>query len=371
MVRYRLADVRKRWGTGARRKSRWCLARGTSLSAVEWHNRDLPRPSKPAVAELEGARRAASVSVIVPAYNRADCIGRCLDSIAAQTYPVDEIIVIDDASKDRTVDEIRKWMRAHRTPIRLISHDQNLGGSAARNTGIRAASSEWIAFLDSDDLWHPEKIAKQILALERAGDSAAMVYAGLRFFDERGDFTYTVIPQREGDLSNALYGKNLLCSSSSFMIRKELLERVGGFDESLPSCQDWDLWIRLSREAHFVAVPEILVDYDDTARDRISRNHRNRFRGHWMILKKHTKPVADRHPASLAALHFTLGDILMMMERPRAASRFFLSSWRKRPLSPKPAGCFVMARLGLSPKSYSGVKRMMASLRRAPSAKPA
>jgi glycosyltransferase involved in cell wall biosynthesis len=334
------------------------------MSAVEWQNRDLASELKPAVASRKSVGRPRSVSAVVPVFNRADCIGRCLDSIAAQTYPVDEIIVVDDASTDRTVAEVRNWMRRHSTKLRLVHQAKNLGGSAARNAGIKAATSEWIAFLDSDDLWHPEKIAKQILALEQADDVTAMVYVGMRFFDDQGHITYTMAPTLHGDLSNALYGQNLLCSSSSFMVRRDLLDRVGGFDEDQPSCQDWDLWLRLSREAHFVAVPEILVDYDDTTRDRISRQHRQRFRGHWKILKNHTKPVAHRHPKAVATLHFTLGDILMMMGRSRSATRFFSSSWRQRPFSPKRAGCFLMARLGFDPEAYAGVKRLMASLKR-------
>lgn len=304
------------------------------------------------------------ISVVVPVFNRADCIVRCLESVAAQTYPVEEIIVVDDASNDRTVEIVHDWSRRRHVPVRIIPHADNRGGGAARNTGIAAAAGDWIAFLDSDDIWHADKIEKQVRALTAAGPSVAMVYAGLRHFDGDGRVKYTFVPRLEGDLSEALYGQNLLCSASSFIIRKDLLERIGGFDESLPSCQDWDLWLRLSREAHFAAVPEMLVDYDDSERARISMSQRDRFRGHCRILRKHTAKEAQRQPEALASLHFTIGDILMMMNRPRAAERLLRASCKGQRFSARRQISLTLARLRLDAERYAAVKSVLNYARR-------
>lgn len=305
-----------------------------------------------------------SISVVVPVFNRADCIVRCLESVAAQTYPVSEIIVVDDASNDRTIEIVQDWSRRRHMPVKIIPHADNRGGGAARNTGIAAATGEWIAFLDSDDLWHADKIEKQVRALADADPNVAMVYAGLRHFDGEGRVKHTFVPYLEGDLSDALYGQNLLCSASSFMIRKDVLERIGGFDESLPSCQDWDLWLRLSREAHFAAVPELLVDYDDSERARISMSQRDRFLGHCAILRKHTAKEAERQPEALASLHFTIGDILMMMNRPRAAERLLRAACKGQKFSARRAVSLTLARLRFDADRYAAVKGALTYARR-------
>jgi glycosyltransferase involved in cell wall biosynthesis len=336
------------------------------MSAVDFHKYE-SRPSEPPALALDTWKRLP-VSAIVPVYNRADCVARCLDSIAAQTYPVSEIVVVDDASTDASVYEIHRWMSHHHSiPVRLIRHQKNQGGSAARNTAIKAATSDWIAFIDSDDVWHPEKLERQMRALYEAGKQASVAYAGLRHFDSEGRTTYMNTPVASGDMRQAIVGENVVCSTSSVIVRKDLVDRVGRFDETLPSCQDWDLWIRLARESEFVAVPEILVDYDASSRNRISHDHRARFRGHCTIMKRHTRPQGN--PDAIASVHFLIGDILMNMKRPRAASRFFYSSWRRRPLSPKRAAAFLMAKCGLAPAQYLAIKRAVSSIRFIPTAR--
>jgi glycosyltransferase involved in cell wall biosynthesis len=316
--------------------------------------RDSSQNDGPAAPPLAHPSRR-TISVVIPVYNRDRSITRCLDSVAAQTYPVTEIIVVDDGSHDRSVDEILRWQERQLVPLRLIRHEQNRGGGAARNTGIRAATSDWIAFLDSDDYWHPTKIEKQVSALVEAKD-AALVSTGLHYFGGAAP-GYVFTPSVEGNLWEALLGQNVLAGASSFLARKDLLELIGGYNERLPSCQDWDLVLRLSHWGRFIVVREALVEYNNAMGARISCNARNRFHGHWFILKAYTEPSARYYPKALAALYRTIGEILISLGRPRAAVRFFRASLGLHPFSLKALILVLMAKLRLQPKSYASLKR--------------
>lgn len=180
------------------------------------------------------------VSVIIPTYNRAWILPEAVDSVLAQDYPAFELIVVDDGSSDDTVDVLA----AYRDRLTLIRR-QNRGVSAARNTGIRAASGPLIAFLDSDDFWLPGKLAEQVAFLQRHPRSmicqteeiwirnGIRVNPGKRHRKPRGD-----IFERSLELC--------LVSPSAVMLRRRLLDQVGLFDESLPACEDYDLWLRVA-----------------------------------------------------------------------------------------------------------------------------
>lgn len=182
-----------------------------------------------------------SLSVIIPVYNRAGCIARALDSVLAQTRPADEIIVVDDGSNDQTVQILERYL-----PRIKVIRQENRGVSAARNTGIRAAGGAWIAFLDSDDEWLPQK-------LELAEDY-------IRTHPDCSIFQTEEIWMRKGRRVNPKYKHKKrggfifkeslpLCivSPSAVVIKKQLFDTVGLFDERLPVCEDYDLWLRISR----------------------------------------------------------------------------------------------------------------------------
>ena len=179
------------------------------------------------------------ISVIIPSYNRAHVLGRALDSILMQSYSADEIIVIDDGSRDGTAE-----LLSHYPQIKVIHSSKNRGVSAARNQGIQAARNEWIAFLDSDDAWMPEKLAQQVTAVQNA--------TGMRFVhtDEiwirRGKRVNPMHKHAKPD--GWIYQASLaLCcvSPSSVLLHRSVLDACGLFDESLPACEDYDLWLRI------------------------------------------------------------------------------------------------------------------------------
>jgi len=147
-----------------------------------------------------------NVSVIVATYNRANFIDRAIKSILNQIYQDFEIIIVDDGSSDNT-EEIIKGYKDKR--IIYIKHKKNQGISTARNTGIKRAKGEYIAFLDSDDEWFPEKLERQVVLLQNESSEVGVVYSDLRYIDENGkDMNKLLNPRKEGYIYKDLLGEN-------------------------------------------------------------------------------------------------------------------------------------------------------------------
>jgi len=205
-----------------------------------------------------GKDKNPTVSVIIPTYNRAHLVGRAIRSVLNQTYQDFEIIVVDDGSTDNT-EEVVKGFNDDR--IRYIRHDENRGGAAARNTGIKAAQGEYIAFLDSDDEWLPEKLERQVKAFEKSDSRVGVIYTGSIAVSQNGEATtdYKAPKLRGSILRELLISNQIIGGGSNVMVKRELLKKLGGFDEALPSCQDWDLWLRLASICQFDFVDAPLV----------------------------------------------------------------------------------------------------------------
>ena len=214
------------------------------------------RPQRTAAARPENRRRRfaiaarhPAVSIIIPTYNRAHRVTQAVDSVLAQTYTDFELMVVDDGSTDDTTDRLA----AYGDRIRVVRQD-NLGASAARNAGIRRAKGRYIAFLDSDDLWKPDKLAVQIDLVSR--DRSVKICYTEEIWIRRGR---RVNPRKKHAKHSGWILKELLplclVSPSSVLIAREVFDRVGLFDESLPACEDYDLWLRIGR-----LYPIILID---------------------------------------------------------------------------------------------------------------
>ena len=215
-----------------------------------------------------------SFSVIVPTYNRGHLLPRALNSIAAQTQTPLEVIVVDDGSTDDTIAILRREY-----PDVVIFEETHRGVSAARNRGIQASRGDWIAFLDSDDEWLPEKLARQNAALVSTPTillchtEEVWVRNGVR-----------VNPMKKhAKRGGAIFEDCLpLCcmSPSSVVVHREVLEDVGVFDESLPACEDYDLWLRITSRYPVVFIDEPLVVKHGGHNDQLSRRYwgMDRFR---------------------------------------------------------------------------------------------
>jgi glycosyltransferase involved in cell wall biosynthesis len=199
------------------------------------------------------------VSVIIPTHNRADFLRGALSSVLNQTYQNFEIIVVDDASTDDTAKVVAAFNDER---IRFLQHENNRGGSAARNTGILASQCDYIAFLDDDDEWLPDKLRKQIEVLVACPQEVGGVCTGCLDVDKaNGKVIRQRIPTKRGNISRELLIENCIGGTSSMLLRKVCLQQVGLFDESLPRSQDYDLWIRISREFLFECIQEPLFKY--------------------------------------------------------------------------------------------------------------
>ena len=220
------------------------------------------------------------VSVIVPTYNRADRLERALNSIVSQTYQDFELIVVDDGSTDKTSKVMESFPKAQ-----YLSIKKNSGVSNARNVGLASAKGELICFLDSDDLWNEKKIQIQAQWLENNKDSQ------LCYTDEiwiRNGVRVNPM-NRHRKYSGDIFRHCLdLCivSPSSVMIRAKLFDEIGNFDESLPACEDYDLWLRIASKYAFHFIEEPLIIKYGGHSDQLSRKYWGMDRFRVVALKK-------------------------------------------------------------------------------------
>jgi glycosyltransferase involved in cell wall biosynthesis len=183
--------------------------------------------------------------------------------------------------------------------IRLIQLPESAGASAARNVGVNSTQCDWLSFLDSDDQWMSQKHELQKNALANCPQAVAS-FTGIRYQHEDG---HDDLAAPNEITLQALRKHNYLGSTSTAMIRREALMRVGGFDQTLPSCQDWDVWVKLRRIGSFAIVPDPLVLFNQTEPVRISRNKEAVFAGHRQLFARILKDVGDRKERRLVAAH--------------------------------------------------------------------
>lgn len=208
-------------------------------------------------------RCSAPIDVVIPVYNGARFIEKALRSVLNQDLLPAQIIVVDDGSTDETA-SIVHGVRGE-VPVRYL-YKENGGLSSARNAGVRACTASYVAFLDADDEWYPDKLSEQFaLFLESPFRNLAAVYCRYDLIDENSlpDERGHIVepdPFNRGLIFDRLLAGNMITGSGSgILVKSEVLRKVGDFDESLSACEDWDLWLRLAREHEFDYVPRKLV----------------------------------------------------------------------------------------------------------------
>lgn len=198
------------------------------------------------------------VSVVVPAYNAADTLGETLESVAAQTFRDFELVVVDDGSSDATLKVLLKY--AAKWPWLRWEHQQNTGVAAARNRAIELARGEFIAFLDADDLWMPDKLSAQMEAFDR-NPAAACVYTDEIDFQPDRDMPKTLFQDKRparGNILRQLFPGNFVLTSS-LMVRKAAILEIGGFNPAHRVYEDLDLFMRLAERFEFDYVDRVMV----------------------------------------------------------------------------------------------------------------
>ncbi len=294
-----------------------------------------------------------TVSIVIPTYNRRKLIGRSIKSVLDQTYRDFELIIVDDASTDNT-EEIVSSFNDER--IRYVRHEENKGEAAARNTGVKAARGDYIAYQDSDDEWFPEKLARQIELLEDASPGVGVIYTA---FWKTGNHGRTYIPfswvsQKDGDIHKELLKGNFI-GSPVVLIKKECFSNVGLFDERLRNLVDWDMWLRISKRYHFRCVDEPLVvaHYDS---NNASDNPNSLIDAMELVLEKN-RGEFEVERELLARYRINIGSLLVTEGRVKQGRRYIVSALRLYPFSVCLLSAAFLAFFGL----YDKVDRITGS----------
>lgn len=192
------------------------------------------------------------ISIVISTYNRCDFLVRALDSVLSQTYSNIEVIIIDDGSNDGTQQAIDQYLHDHR--ILLIQHEHNRGLPSSLNEGISKAKGQYIARIDDDDYWHDTtKLEKQLEYMERHGSCGIL---GTAYINEEGVVASN--PQTDLRIRKQLLFRCPICHSSAF-IRASIFRKIGGYDESLPYAEDWDMWLRIGINHELHNLPDVAL----------------------------------------------------------------------------------------------------------------
>lgn len=224
---------------------------------------------------------STSISVIIPFYRRQDLFAETLKSVLEQSLKPEEIIVVDDASGDDAARVLTKYQPA----IRLISLQENVGVSAARNIGARAAEGDYIAFLDSDDLWAPDKLARQVSYFEAHPDCDAVHTGTRKFYPDGRSHDYVDKPRRLAK-HDLVRSAQLMCQS--LMMRKSDFLRLGGFDSSFRQTEDYEFSMRMivnGLNVDFIPEPLVMIRRGD--KNSLSGNWKGFIRGHLRVVWKY------------------------------------------------------------------------------------
>lgn len=254
-------------------------------------------PVIPAPTMGEAARAGGEpprVSVIMPCYNAAATILGAIASVQAQTFDDWELIVVDDGSADDSAERVA----AVRDPRIVLARQRNGGSAAARNRGLREARGEFIAFLDSDDSWDPTFLARMVDALAPRAD-AVLAYCGWQNLGITGGRGAPFVPPDYDGLDRA---ETLLGGCRwpihGALVRRQAIERAGGFDDRLQAAVDYDLWLRVSDQGALVRVPAVLAFYHHHGGEQITKNGLRVALNHWRAQRKYL----DQHPEVIERL---------------------------------------------------------------------
>lgn len=239
------------------------------------------------------------ISIIIPTYNRGYIIERAIQSVLKQTYTHWELWIVDDGSQDNTSAVVTQLISSLdetlRPRLHYLRHSQNCGVCVARNTGLEKAQGEYIAFLDSDDQWFPEKLEKQIQVFNQP--EMGVVYTWLCFVDSENNIKKIRRTLERGNIQENLLYNNWVGSPSTVMIKRDCLAQGIRFDPELRCCEDWDFYLKLAQNYKFEVIPEPLVYYqDDTQKGmRATTNNYIVIEGHLIFLKRYHDKIRKNY----------------------------------------------------------------------------
>ena len=263
-------------------------------------NGDLQKNSACQVIISREKSNEGEYSLILAAITTHKCppemVERAVKSVIAQTYTDWNLVVVDDSPADWELrDDVRKMVEGYGendSRIRYVAHDRNYGAQRARNTALKIACDEgfeFIAYLDDDDEWLPEKLSKQLAKFQECGENTALVYCWSYVADDSSGHSAYVKPYvcLSGNTLHALLQENFIGSTSFPLIRAKYLAEVGGFDEEFEAAQDYDAWLRLAERFEVACVSEPLVVYHMHGGDNIQKSMTKRLNGIKSFMKKY------------------------------------------------------------------------------------
>ena len=260
-----------------------------------------------------------TVSIVLPTFNRLKYLQPAVDSVFSQTFTDWELVIADDGSEGETAAYLETLAQRPEVKVLRLPHTGNLG--ALRNAAWQAAGGEYIAFLDSDDVWLPEKLASQVASLRR-NPTRGWSHTAFAVIDESGGLLTGAQarwwPADEGWVLKGLITMTTVIAIPSVMVRRQLLEQVGGFDASLRVCEDYDLWLRIAGSSEIDGVREILLH---------KRTHRESYYNDTMVLEDRARALEKVLAAGNApALHSTLRRERAKLAAQVARNQAFLGS---------------------------------------------
>lgn len=267
------------------------------------------------------------VTVIIPNYNRTTLLQRALNSIKEQTLPPKEVIIVDDCSESSKFSEIQQIVQqlSRDLKITLLVNERNSGANHSRNRGIFSATSKYLAFLDSDDLWMPEKLERQIRQIEKAkvtNSRPALSGTGRYRVNADGNL---IARQFGGKLLNAekIRHANFIGTLSSIVVESWIAKHIHGFNELLSACQDWDFFIRLADYVQYVGIPEPLCIYVDHDEERITLNNKKRLKAHLFIYKNYIKNSMSLSRFSRSEFYRNIAEDYQALGNSRKAALYY------------------------------------------------
>jgi glycosyltransferase involved in cell wall biosynthesis len=270
------------------------------------------------------------VSVIIPTHNRAQFLRSAIGSVLKQTYQDFEIIVVDDASDDNTQEVVTSFDGWH---IKYVRHEVNKGDAGSRNTGILISTGRYVAFLDDDDEWLPEKLQAQVGLLEASPAKVGGVYTGLfKVNKTTGKIVAISIPEKRGDLFQEMFIESPIVTSC-VVLRRQCFDKVGLFDEQIPYNNDYDMWIRIAEQFHFECISEPLVVYH-THEQKLSTNPTLVVQGHQIVLQKYKTFIVSNRK-SYSRLCYSLGILYCLAGHREKSKKAFFSSIELAPFEVK------------------------------------
>jgi len=242
----------------------------------------------------------------VPTHDRPDTLVDAVESVAAQTYDRIELAVVDDGSTADVPQLLEELSLETLERVRVIEHGESKGANAARNAGVRAANGDYVAFLDDDDRWLPEKIERQVEAIRNADDDVAIVYTGQRLETESGAVANVVTPTEEGPFLANLARGAYFGPFSTVLVDADAFEWTGSLDEEFPCWQDREWYLRLAHHADYVSIPEPLTVRHCTPGSVSSNYEGRRDVAYPRLLERHGARLADHDPELEGTFRATL-----------------------------------------------------------------